>query len=421
MCSMSGPASILHADLDAFYASVEVRDDPSLAGRPVIVGGGVVLSATYEARACGVRKAMGGAMARRLCPHAVVVKPRFEAYLAASRAVFEVFEAFTPTVEPISIDEAFLDVGGASRLFGDPVAIARALRRRVRDEVGLPVSVGIASTKHLAKVASARAKPDGLVHVVAGHERDFLYPLPVSALWGVGPVTTARLERLGIRTVADAAALGPDALKGMVGAAMGERVHALAHNTDPRRVVTGVRRRSVGSQQALGRGSTDRDDCRAVVLAACDRVARRLRAAHRLGRTVTLRVRFGDMTAITRSDTDPRPTAATAELYRRAGVLLDGVHRDIEERGVSLLGLTVSNLADRDAVQLALCFERDTSGIDDAVDRVRARFGRDALAAGSLLRRRDLREPLGIELVERPAPPGPRPSPARPGPPRGGG
>src|SRR5204863_1948944 len=250
---VSGAATILHADLDAFYASVEQRDDPRLRGRPVIVGGGVVLSSSYEARACGVRTAMGGRQAFRLCPQAIVVEPRMSAYSAASKAVFEVFEQTTPLVEGLSIDEAFLDVRGVRRLSGSPVEIAVHLRRDVRERVGLPITVGLARTKFLAKVASGVAKPDGLLVVPPDRELRFLHALPVERLWGVGAVTADRLHGLGITTVRQVAEFGEGALVAVLGRAWGRKLHGRRHNRDPRPVETGSRRRSIGSQCALGR------------------------------------------------------------------------------------------------------------------------------------------------------------------------
>ena len=247
------PATILHADLDAFFASVEQRDDPKLRGKPVLVGGGVVLAASYEAKAYGVQTAMGERQAKRLCPHAIVVPARMTAYSEASKAVFEVFEDTTPLVEGLSIDEAFLDVRGLERLAGSPSEIAARLQRRVLDEVGLPITVGVARTKFLAKVASAVAKPKGLLCVEPGAELAFLHPLPVERLWGVGRVTAAKLHDRGLRTVGQVAALDEAMLVYLLGRASGRHLHALAHNRDPRRVQTGRRRRSIGSQRALGR------------------------------------------------------------------------------------------------------------------------------------------------------------------------
>lgn len=251
---MTAEGPILHADLDSFYASVEQRDDPGLKSRPIIVGGGVVLAASYEAKAYGVRTAMGGAQARRLCPHAVVVPPRMSAYSAASKAVFEVFRDTTPLVEGISIDEAFLDVGGLAKIAGRPSAVAERLRQAVAERAGLPITVGVARTKFLAKVASRVAKPDGLLVVPHDAELAFLHPLPVGALWGVGKVTEEKLRACGITTVGQLAASEPVDLAGLLGRGAGRHLHALAHNRDPRVVETGVRRRSIGAQRALGRG-----------------------------------------------------------------------------------------------------------------------------------------------------------------------
>src|SRR5438309_666441 len=282
-------ATILHADLDAFYASVEQRDDPGLRGRPVIVGGGVVLAASYEAEAYGVRTAMGGGTARRLCPQAIVVEPRMTAYSEASKAVFEVFEDTTPLVEGLSIDEAFLDVGGLLRVSGTPTEIAARLRRKVLDRVGLPITVGVARTKFLAKVASAVAKPDGLLVVEPERELAFLHPLPIERLWGVGRVTAAKLRAQGITKVGQVARLDEAHLALLVGGASARHLHALAHNHDVRRVTAGRRRRSIGAQRALGRRHRGMDEVATTLTALVDRVTRRLRTARRACRTVVLR------------------------------------------------------------------------------------------------------------------------------------
>ena len=379
-------ASILHADLDAFYASVEQRDDPRLRGRPVIVGGGVVLAASYEAKAHGVRTAMGGVQARRLCPAAVVVPPRMSAYSEASRAVFAVFHDTTPLVEGISIDEAFLDVGGLRRIAGDPVTIATKLRRDVLERVGLPITVGVARTKFLAKVASGVGKPDGLLVVPPGGELEFLHPLPVERLWGVGPVTAEKLHGRGISTVGEVALLSEGALVSMLGPASGHHLHALAHNRDPRRVETGRRRRSVGAQQALGHRRRSRAEVDTVVVSLVERVTRRLRGGGRVGRTVMLRLRFGDFTRATRSHTLARATDHTATVLDAARVLVDGAQGDIRERGLTLVGIAVGNLEDADAVQLALPFDARSDGaLDAALDDVRARFGTGAVTRAVLL------------------------------------
>ncbi|HEY7564940.1 MAG TPA: DNA polymerase IV, partial [Acidimicrobiia bacterium] len=296
-------ASILHADLDAFYASVEQRDNPHLRGRPIVVGGGVVLAASYEARAFGVRVAMGGGLARQLCPGLIEVKPRIDAYSEASKAVFEIFDNTTPLVEGISIDEAFLDVGGLRRVSGTPEQIAVRLRQQVRERVGLPITVGVARTKFLAKVASRVAKPDGLLVVPPDTELAFLHPLPVERLWGVGTVTAGKLHERGLFTVGEVAQLAERTLVALLGRAVGHQLHALAHNRDPRSVVVGRRRGSIGSQSALGRRKRSAAEIDERLVAIVDRVTRRMRKAERVGRTVTLRLRFDDFTRATRSHT----------------------------------------------------------------------------------------------------------------------
>jgi DNA polymerase IV len=380
-------ATILHADLDSFFASVEQRDEPSLRGRPVIVGGGVVLAASYEAKAFGVRGAMGGRQARRLCPHAVVVSPRMEAYSEASKAVFRVFEDVTPLVEGLSIDEAFLDVRGLERLAGPPVDIARTLRRRVLEEVGLPITVGIARTKFLAKVASAVAKPDGLLVVPPDGELGFLHPLPVEALWGVGRVTAEKLHGRGIRTVGQVAALDEQVLVWMLGRASGRHLHALAHNRDPRAVRVGRRRRSIGSQRALGRRPRSLEEIDAIVVGIVDRLARRLRKGRRACRTMILRLRFSDFTRATRSHTVPQATTETRELLAVARGLLAEATPLIRAQGLTLVGLSLTNLVDEDRIQLVLPLEPSLSPLDAALDEVRERYGSDAITRGVLVGR----------------------------------
>ncbi|TWP48514.1 DNA polymerase IV [Lentzea tibetensis] len=379
---------ILHADLDAFYASVEQRDDPRLRGRPVIVGGGVVLAASYEAKNLGVRTAMGGARALRLCPHAIVVPPRMSAYSAASKAVFEVFRDTTPLVEGLSIDEAFLDVGGLHRISGPPEVIAERLRREVLERVGLPITVGVARTKFLAKVASAVAKPDGLLVVPADRELEFLHPLPVERLWGVGEVTAAKLHAREIDTVGQVAQLDERTLVTMLGAAAGRHLHALAHNRDPRPVQVGRRRRSIGSQRALGRRPRTPDDLEAILASLIDRVSRRLRTAHRACRTVVLRLRFADFTRATRSHTLPHPTTETELLLTTARLLLAAAMPTITSRGITLLGVSLANLHDDDAIQLMLPFsDHEPGALDSALDHVRDRFGTSAVTRAALLGR----------------------------------
>jgi DNA polymerase IV len=385
---VSREATILHADLDAFYASVEQRDDPRLLGRPVIVGAGVVLAASYEAKAYGVRTAMGGARARRLCPRAVVVPPRMSAYAEASKAVFEVFRQTTPLVEGLSIDEAFLDVRGLRRISGSPTEIAARLRRKIRERVGLPITVGVATTKFLAKVASGVAKPDGLLVVPPGGELDFLHPLPVERLWGVGPVTSRKLRERGLATVGQVAQLAETALVSMLGQAAGRHLHALAHNRDPRRVRRGRRRRSIGAQRALGRSPRSWNGLDVVLVGLVDRLARRLRAARRVCRTVMLRLRLGDFTRATRSHTVPQATAETQTILATARGLLAMAMPMIESRGITLLGVSLGNLEDRGAVQLALPLEyARPSALDAALDDIRDRFGSAAITRAVLLGR----------------------------------
>ena len=379
---------ILHADLDAFYASVEQRDDPRLRGRPVIVGAGVVLAASYEAKACGVRTAMGGGQARRLCPRAIVVPPRMSAYSEASTAVFEVFETTTPLVEGLSIDEAFLDVGGLRRVSGTPTEIAVRLRREVLERVGLAITVGVARTKFLAKVASGVAKPDGLLVVPHDGELAFLHPLPVERLWGVGAKTADKLHDRGFTTVGEVALIAEAALVAMLGRASGRHLHALAHNRDPRPVEVGRRRRSIGSQRALGRGPRSRDEIDAVLVGLVDRVTRRMRAAGRVGRTVVLRLRFDDFSRVTRSHTMPRATAETLPVLTALRALLVTATPIVERRGLTLVGVAVGNLDDDGAVQLTLPFDRRSGGaLDAALDDVRERFGSGAVTRAVLLGR----------------------------------
>jgi DNA polymerase-4 len=389
--------TILHADADSFYASVEQRDDPSLRGRPVIVGGGVVLAASYEAKAFGVRTPMGETQARRLCPQAIVVRPRMEAYSEASTAMFEVFNDTTPFVEGLSIDEAFLDVGGLRRISGTPSEIAAHLRRDVLERVGIRVTVGVARTKFLAKVASGVAKPDGLLVVPVDGELEFLHALPVERLWGVGPVTSRKLHERSITTVAQVAELGETALVRILGQGAGRHLYALAHNRDPRRVETGRRRRSMGTQRALGRRRRSPEMLDADLLALVDRLARRLRKAHRVCRTVTLRLRFDDFTRATRSHTLPEATADTVTLLAAGRGLLAVALPEVARRGITLIGITFSNLFRDDAVQLALPFDGASSGaIDTTLDGLKERFGTSAVTRGVLLGRH---EGLGVPLL----------------------
>jgi DNA polymerase-4 len=380
--------TILHADVDSFYASVEQRDDPSLRGRPVIVGAGVVLAASYEAKAAGVYTPMGVGKALRLCPRAAVVPPRFSAYTEASKAMFRIFDDATPLVEGLSIDEAFLDVRGMERISGTPSEIAVRLRRDVREGVGLPITVGVARTKFLAKVASGVAKPDGLLAVPTDRELAFLHPLPVEALWGVGVVTGRKLRTFGITTVGQVARMNEGDLVALVGRASGRQLHALAHNRDPRPIHPGRRRGSIGSQRALGLRRYRPDELDPTLIALVDRITRRMRKAGRVGRTVVLRLRFGDYSRATRSYTLPQATAHTDTILAAARGLLAAAMPTLERRGATLVGVSVANLQNDDALQLVLPFDRRGGlALDVALDEIRRRYGADAVTRAVLLGR----------------------------------
>jgi len=394
---MRGAATILHADLDAFYASVEVRDNPELRGKPVAVGGGVILAATYEARRLGVSAPMNGAEARRRCPDLVVVPARFEAYVEASRAVMAIFDDFTPRVEPISIDEAFLEVGGSVHLLGPPEDIAKKIRQRVRSEVGLPISIGVATTKHLAKIASRVSKPDGLVVVPPGDEDRFLEPLPVGMVWGIGPVGEERLARYGIRTIGELRAMPQSSVVGWFGEHWGTHLWERARNEDPRSVERRARAGSVGAQSAGE--ATDPDRRHTTLLALADRIGARLRRKQLSGRRVTVRVRLDDMTALSRARVLSGPIAETTPLFRVATELVDSLILErAATRRITLVGISVSMLEEAPHLQLVLPLEDEevtTSGslphlrardLDAAVDRARERFGRPAVTRGALLR-----------------------------------
>jgi DNA polymerase IV len=383
---VSTEPTILHADVDSFFASVEQRDDPRLRGRPVIVGAGVVMAASYEAKACGVRGAMGGAQARRLCPQAVVVDPRFEAYVAASRELFAVFDRTAPLVEGLGFEEAFLDVRGLGAISGSPAEIAVRLRREVREEVGLPITVGVARTKVLAKIASRTAKPDGLLVVPPEGELAFLHPLPVERIWGVGAASARKLHARGVTTVGQAAALSEAALMSILGKAAGRYVHAVANNRDARRVRAGRRRRTIGAQRALGRRPRSAQALDAIVVGLVDRLARRLRTARRACRTVVLRLRFDDYSRATRSHTLSEATAQTLTILATARLLLAASTPAIERRGITLVGLALANLEDDGAIQLALPLDRRRT-LDATLDEVRDRFGAAAITRAVLLGR----------------------------------
>ncbi|MCB0862349.1 MAG: DNA polymerase IV [Solirubrobacterales bacterium] len=385
-------ASILHADLDAFYASVEQRDHPGLRGRPLIVGTGVVLAASYEAKARGIYTTMNAGDARRTCPEAVVVQPRMDAYSKASKAVYEIFNDTAPVVEGISIDEAFLDVSGMEHIAGTPVEIAAELRRRVLAEAGLPISVGVARTKFLAKVASGASKPDGLLLVDPDREQAFLHPLPIQALWGVGKVTTARLNAIGIRTVGEVARSSRVRLASEIGDSAARHLLDLANGRDPRPVEPRERRKSIGAQSAFQRGSRSSGQIESLAAALVDRTARRLRAADRACRTVSVGLRFGDFSRASRARTLPFPTDETGTILAAVRELLDASASEISEKDLTLIGISLGNLEGADTVQMELPLGRgpgqgpaDASALDQAVDVVRARFGEDVIKRASMI------------------------------------
>jgi DNA polymerase IV len=402
-------ASILHADLDSFYASVALLSRPELRGKPVIVGSGVVLSATYEAKRCGVVSGSATPAALRLCPHAIVVDGDFREYSRLSDEVFAVMARFTPNVEPISIDEAFLDVAGVRRILGSPVEIATRLRAEVLAETGLVVSVGVARTKFLAKVASRASKPDGLLVVEPDEELDFLHPLPVEAVWGIGPATAEKLNLRGVRTVGELARVPDASLRAWLGPHGARQLRALAWNTDPRKVTPTRRARSVGAQSTFGRDVRDPETYRVVLGKLADRVATRLRAKDRAGRTITVRIRFADWTTITRARTLGAPTDATAAIFHVAEELLMTELERPEDPGeparpgLRLLGISLSQLGPPLPYQMELPLGTGRGGwarpgsvvdsrarrLDQALDRARTRFGRHFVSTAAAMRRPD--------------------------------
>jgi DNA polymerase-4 len=391
-------ATILHADLDAFYASVEQLLDPSLAGKPIAVGGGVVLAASYEAKAFRVRSGMPARRARELCPPLIFVSGHFNEYQRLGDAAIKVVNDFTPLVERISIDEAFADVAGCTHLFGPPVEIASEIRRRVRAELGLPISVGVARTKHLAKIASQVAKPDGLVVVAPDTEVDFLHDRPVELMWGVGPVTKARLAEIGVLTIGQLAKTPGRSLEQLLGPAVGGKLSALAWNRDPREIETHRRARSAGAQSAIGKRPAEARVFRPTLRHLADRIGTRLRAKSRSGRTVTVRVRFADLRLVTRSITLNTPISSTAILAEVAEELVRSVlARHPDEKSISLLAISVSHLEKDSEVQLELPLRLEDEGCrpgskrgmarwaaDRAVDKIRDRFGWGAVGYGSV-------------------------------------
>lgn len=382
-------ATILHADLDAFYASVEQLLDPSLRGKPIAVGGGVVLAASYEARAFGVQSAMSGRKARQLCPHLIFVTGHFNEYQRLGDAAIKIVSDYTPLVERLSIDEAFADVAGCTRLFGTPAEIAHTIRCRVRAELGLPISIGVARTKHLAKIASQVAKPDGLVVVDPAAEREFLHELPVDLMWGVGPVTRARLATTGVQTIGQLAKTSERSLESLLGHALGAKLAALSSNRDPRQVQTRRRARSAGAQSALGRKPAHCSVFQPTLRHLAERIGARLRAKSLRGWTITVRVRFADLRAVTRSTTLGSPTASTKDLAEIAQTLVRAVlNENPGESYISLLGISVSHLTkDTDQqLRLPLGSAACRSGVaDGAVDTIRNRFGWDAIGYGSVI------------------------------------
>jgi DNA polymerase-4 len=382
--------TILHVDMDAFYASVELIDRPDLRGRPVIVGGGstrgVVLSATYEARAFGVHSAMPMGRARRLCPQAVVIEPEHARYSEVSRGVMEIFRSITPYVEPLSLDEAFLDVAGAVRRLGSPSAIATLIRNRVADEQQITCSVGVAATKFVAKLASGRAKPDGLL-VVPSHETvAFLHGLSVGALWGVGERTEEVLGRLGLRTVSDIAHTPVDTLKRALGEAVGTHLHELAWGRDPRKVVPEQVEKSIGAEETFARDIDDQDVVLREVLRLSERVAARLRASDAVGRTVVIKVRFADFTTITRSRTLPEHTDVGRVVYATARDLF--LRLGLDRARLRLVGVRVEGLAPATVGHRQLALDERPQGwreAERAVDRASARFGPGVVRPAALV------------------------------------
>ncbi len=394
---------ILHVDMDAFYASVEIRDRPELAGQPVIVGGtggrGVVLSASYQARVFGVRSAMPVMRARRLCPHAVFVPPRHQAYASTSKEVMAIFGTVTPEVEPLALDEAFLDVSGALRRLGPPAAIAAHIRAQVHQQQGIICSVGVAPTKFVAKIASARCKPDGLLVVPRAGVLDFLHPLPVAALWGVGDRAGEVLARLGLHTVGDIAHTPLDTLQRDLGTAHGAHLHALAWGRDERQVTPHTREKSIGAEETFATDIGDPDRIRRELLRLSGRTAQGLRAAGYVARTVSVKLRLASFKTFTRSRTLPYPTDVAREIYATACALYEasGLDRGTQLR---LVGVRVSGLVPAAGANAQLSFDDKPIGwreAERAVDRIARRFGSSAVRPAALVRDPDLPDRPGRE------------------------
>jgi DNA polymerase-4 len=380
----SSEATVLHADMDAFFASVEQRNNPELRGKPVLVGGGIITAASYEAKSRGVSTPMSQSQARAICPDAIVVTPHGDDYSAASKEVMAVLEEFSPTVEKISIDEAFLDGAGMDHIHGSPREIAEKIRAAVLERTGLKITIGVARTKFLAKVASGAAKPDGLLVVEPEGELDFLHPLPIEAVWGVGKVTSKKLRARGVKTVGDIAALDVDTLCTILGKAQGKRLHALSNNHDERRVAPRERRKSIGAQRAISKQPRTRAELQAILDSLVDRVTPRLRRAGRSSRTVVLSIRFGDFSRITRSRTLPAPSTSSEEFRAALRSLLGPEMDQIHELGITLIGIALANLDD--GAQLELAFDGPGgTEIDATVDAVKERFGKDSIQRGAMV------------------------------------
>jgi DNA polymerase-4 len=382
--------TILHVDMDAFYASVSLRNHPELQGTPVIVGGGgtrgVVLSATYEARALGVHSAMPMSRARRVAPHAVILEPDHRMYAQVSRNVMALFSSITPLVEPLSLDEAFLDISGALRRLGAPAAIGELIRARVHDEQQITCSVGVATTKFVAKLASTRAKPDGMLIVPAGKVIEFLHPLPVGALWGVGERTEEQLTRLGLRTVADLANTPVSTLKRALGPAAGQHLHDLSWGRDDRSVTPHEPDKSMGNETTFPHDIDDPDVIHAYLLQLSDQVAGRLRSAGYVGRTIALKIRFSDFSTISRSRTLSHPTDVGKEIYDTARGLYDAL--GLQRVRIRLVGVRVEGLAGADGAPAQLLLGEPDHGRRDAevaIDGLRARFGDAAVRSARLV------------------------------------
>lgn len=388
---------ILHVDMDAFYAACETREDPTLTGKPVVVGGGgprgVVMSASYLARTFGVRSAMPGVRARRICPDIIMLPPNFPLYQAEAAAIRDIFLSFTPFVESISLDEAFLDVSGSVRLFGDPVSIAEQVRARVLKERRLVCSVGVAPNKFLAKLGSKRAKPDGVVHIPADQVRAFLGPLPVGDLWGVGEQTGAALDRLGVRTVGDLLLLPEGVLERAFGPGTAAHLAALAEGRDDRQVVTYEAPKQISNEQTFERDVDEPAAIRRELLRLSDKVTSRMRASGYTARTITIKVRFSDFRTVTRSKTVPTGTDVAAKVYATARDLFDSLR--LHRPRIRLLGVAATGLTTGGGTEQLRLGERPDPwrDADRAMDTLRGRFGTEAVDRAATSRHRPRHQP----------------------------